>query len=156
MSSQSPQVTERSPSPGEGESTSPLALLARHPLSAYYLLMGSALLLLLLGLIMVMSASSIESVRIFGSPYTLAQRQNFFALLGVVAMFFAERTSVQFWRAFEWPLLLAAFGFLVAVLIIGVDGGDRGSLWCSNLPIYAKWAVRSTSPFEHLNFESCI
>ena len=126
MSSQTPEVSERSASPGEGESNSPLALLARHPLSAYYLLMGSALLLLLLGLIMVMSASSIESVRVFGSPYTLAQRQAFFALLGVVAMFFAARTSVQFWRAFAWPLLLAAFGFLVAVLIIGVEvAGQR-------------------------------
>jgi len=126
MSSQTPEVSERSASPGEGESISPLALLARHPLSAYYLLMGSALLLLLLGLIMVMSASSIESVRVFGSPYTLAQRQAFFALLGVVAMFFAARTSVQFWRAFAWPLLLAAFGFLVAVLIIGVEvAGQR-------------------------------
>ena len=126
MSSQTPEVSERSTSPGQGGSTSPLALLARHPLSAYYLLMGSALLLLLLGLIMVMSASSIESVRVFGSPYTLAQRQAFFALLGVVAMFFAARTSVQFWRAFAWPLLLVAFGLLVAVLIIGVEvAGQR-------------------------------
>ena len=126
MISQTPEVSERSTRPGQGGSTSPLALLARHPLSAYYLLMGSALLLLLLGLIMVMSASSIESVRVFGSPYTLAQRQAFFALLGVVAMFFAARTSVQFWRAFAWPLLLAAFGLLVAVLIIGVEvAGQR-------------------------------
>ena len=126
MSSQTPEVSERSTSPSQGLSTSPLALLARHPLSAYYLLMGSALLLLLLGLIMVMSASSIESVRVFGSPYTLAQRQAFFALLGVVAMFFAARTSVQFWRAFAWPLLLAAYGLLVAVLIIGVEvAGQR-------------------------------
>ncbi len=106
--------------------SSPLGLLVRHPLSAYYLLMGSALLLLLLGLIMVMSASSIESVRVFGSPYTLAQRQAFFALLGVIAMFLAARTSVQFWRAFAWPLLLAAFGFLIAVLVIGVEvAGQR-------------------------------
>ncbi|MEC7000432.1 MAG: putative lipid II flippase FtsW [Actinomycetota bacterium] len=126
MSSQTPEVSERSTSHGQGGSTSPLALLARHPLSAYYLLMGSALLLLLLGLIMVMSASSIESVRVFGSPYTLAQRQAFFALLGVVAMFFAARTSVQFWRAFAWPWLLVAFGLLVAVLIIGVEvAGQR-------------------------------
>ena len=126
MSSQTPEVSERSTSHGQSGSTSPLALLARHPLSAYYLLMGSALLLLLLGLIMVMSASSIESVRVFGSPYTLAQRQAFFALLGVVAMFFAARTSVQFWRAFAWPLLLVAFGLLVAVLIIGVEvAGQR-------------------------------
>lgn len=112
--------------PVAGLKGSRLALLMQHPLSAYYLLMGSALLLLLLGLIMVLSASSIESVRVFGSPYTLAQRQAFFALLGVVAMFFAARTSVEFWRAFAWPLLLAAFGFLIAVLIIGVEvAGQR-------------------------------
>ena len=126
MSSQIPDVSDRSAGPGERGSPSPLALLAGHPLSAYYLLMGSALLLLLLGVIMVMSASSIESVRVFGSPYTLAQRQAFFALLGVVAMFFAARTSVQFWRAFAWPLLLTAFGLLVAVLVIGVEvAGQR-------------------------------
>lgn len=102
------------------------ALLLQHPLSSYYLLMGSALLLLLLGVIMVLSASSIESVRVFGSPYTLAQRQGMFAVLGVVAMYFASRTSIEFWRAFAWPLLLAAFGFLIAVLIIGVEvAGQR-------------------------------
>lgn len=103
-----------------------VALLLQHPLSAYYLLMGATLLLLLLGLIMVMSASSIESVRIFGSPYTLAQRQALFAVLGVIAMYFASRTSIEFWKAFAWPLLLAAFVFLVAVLIIGVEvAGQR-------------------------------
>lgn len=108
---------------GHGSS---VGLLIRHPLSSYYLLMGSALLLLLLGLIMVLSASSIESVRVFGSPYTLAQRQAFFALLGIVAMFFASRTSIEFWRAFAWPLLLAAFGFLIAVLVVGVEvAGQR-------------------------------
>lgn len=102
------------------------ALLMQHPLSAYYLLMGSALLLLVLGLVMVLSASSIESVRVFGSPYTLAQRQAFFAVLGVVAMFFAARTSVQFWKAFAWPLLLVAVGLLVAVLVVGVEvAGQR-------------------------------
>jgi len=107
-------------------SSARIALLMRHPLSGYYLLVGSTLLLLLLGLIMVLSASSIESVRIFGSPYTLAQRQAFFAVLGIVALVFASRTSVEFWRAFAWPLLLLSFGFLIAVLIIGVEvGGQR-------------------------------
>ena len=61
MSSQAPELSERSASPGEGGSISPLALLARHPLSAYYLLMGSALLLLLLGLIMVMSILALKT-----------------------------------------------------------------------------------------------
>lgn len=125
------ESSERDPSGGSPlaaatDRGSRIRLLLQHPLSAYYLLMGSALLLLLLGLIMVLSASSIESVRVFGSPYTLAQRQGFFALLGVVAMYFASRTSIEFWRAFAWPLLLAAFGFLIAVLIIGVEvAGQR-------------------------------
>jgi cell division protein FtsW len=103
-----------------------LALLLNHPLSTYYLLLGATLLLLVLGLIMVLSASSIESFRVFGSAYTLVQRQALFAVLGVVAMILASRTSVQFWRGFSWILFVGAFGLLVAVLIIGVEvAGQR-------------------------------
>jgi cell division protein FtsW len=103
-----------------------IALLLRHPLSTYYLLLGTTLLLLILGLIMVLSASSIESFRVFGSAYTLAQRQGLFAVLGVVAMIFASRTSVQFWRGSAWILFAIAFGLLVAVLVIGVEvAGQR-------------------------------
>ena len=103
-----------------------LALLLNHPLSTYYLLLGATLLLLVLGLIMVLSASSIESFRVFGSAYTLVQRQALFAVLGVVAMIFASRTSVQFWRGFAWVLFAIAFGLLVAVLFIGVEvAGQR-------------------------------
>jgi cell division protein FtsW len=103
-----------------------IALLLSHPLSTYYLLLGTTLLLLVLGLIMVLSASSIESFRVFGSAYTLAQRQLMFAVLGVVAMIVASRTSVQFWRAFSFPLFLIAFGLLIAVLVIGVEvAGQR-------------------------------
>lgn len=100
--------------------------LLDHPLSTYYLLLGTTMLLLVLGLIMVLSASSIESFRVFGSAYTLAQRQFMFALLGVVVMFFLSRTSVQFWRGIAWPLLGFAFLMLLAVLVIGVEvAGQR-------------------------------
>jgi len=103
-----------------------VTLLMNHPLSTYYLLLGTTLLLLILGLIMVLSASSIESYKVFGSSYTLAQRQGLFAVLGVVAMVFASRTSVQFWRGSAVILFVAAFGLLVAVLVIGVEvAGQR-------------------------------
>lgn len=103
-----------------------LALILQHPLSTYYLLLGATLLLLGLGLVMVLSASSIESFRVFGSPYVLAQRQALFAVIGVAAMILASRTSVQFWRAFALPLFLIAFGLLLAVLIVGVEvAGQR-------------------------------
>jgi cell division protein FtsW len=101
-------------------------LLLSHPLSTYYLLLGSTLLLLVLGLIMVLSASSIRSVDTFGSPYTIALRQLMFAVFGVVVMFIAIRTSTHFWKAFAWPLLTIAGVLLVAVLIIGVEvAGQR-------------------------------
>ena len=103
-----------------------LALMLSHPLSTYYLLLGTTLLLLTLGLIMVLSASSIESFRVFGSAYTLVQRQAMFAVVGVVAMLIVSRTSVQFWRGFAWVLFILAFGLLVAVLVIGVEvAGQR-------------------------------
>jgi len=103
-----------------------LQVLLRHPLSNYYLLLGSTLLLLALGLIMVVSASSIESYRVFGSAYTLAQRQFLFAAIGITALFLVTRTSVQFWRAAAWGLLLAAFALLIAVLFMGVEvSGQR-------------------------------
>ena len=101
-------------------------LLLDHPLSTYYLLIGASLLLLLLGLVMVLSASSIESYRIFGSAYTLAQRQAIFAVIGVIMLIFAARTATQFWRAISWYLLAISLVFLVAVLIVGVEvAGQR-------------------------------
>jgi cell division protein FtsW len=109
-----------------GGAVSRVGTLLNHPLSTYYLILGATLLLLVLGLVMVLSASSIESYRVHGSPYTLAQRQALFAVLGVIGMFFAARTSVQFWRGLALPIIGAAFVLLVAVLIIGVEvAGQR-------------------------------
>lgn len=89
-------------------------------MSTYYLILGSTLLLLGLGLVMVLSASSVESVRIFGSAYTLAQRQALFAVVGVIALIFAARSSIQFWRKSAWVFLAIAFVLLCLVLVIGV------------------------------------
>ena len=98
-----------------------VGLLLDHPLSAYYLILGATILLLILGLLMVLSASSVESVRTFGSAYTLVQRQALFAVAGVIALVLAARTSVQFWRQGAWVFLALAFILLVAVLFIGVE-----------------------------------
>ena len=95
--------------------------LLDHPLSTYYLIAGSTLLLLTLGVVMVLSASSIESYRVFGSAYTLAQRQGSFAIVGVIAMFLAARTSVQLWRGLARGGIFVSIGLLIAVLVIGVE-----------------------------------
>jgi len=100
--------------------------VSRHPMVLYYLLLGAALALLLLGLLMVLSASSVLSIRQFGSPYTLAQRQGLFAIAGVVLMLIATRLPIAWWRRMAWPSLIAAFALLGAVLVIGVEvSGQR-------------------------------
>jgi len=100
--------------------------VSRHPMVLYYLLLGAALALLLLGLLMVLSASSVLSIRQFGSPYTLAQRQGLFAVAGVVLMLIATRLPIAWWRRMAWPSLIAAFALLGAVLVIGVEvSGQR-------------------------------
>jgi len=92
-----------------------------NPLSTYYIIAGSTLLLLLIGVVMVTSASSIESFKVYGSAYTLAQRQGMFAVIGIFIMFLAARTAIQFWRGFAWALLFGSLGLLVLVLVIGVE-----------------------------------
>lgn len=100
--------------------------LLSHPLSTYYLIGGSSVLLLLLGLVMVLSASSIESYRIFGSSYTLAERQALFGVIGLIGLYFTARMSVQFWRGTARWIFLLAIVLLIAVLVIGVSvAGQR-------------------------------
>ena len=95
--------------------------LIHHPMGLYYLLLGATLALLGLGLLMVLSASSVLSIKLHGSPYTLAQRQLLFAAIGVVLMIIGTRLSVKVWRSLAWPALIGAFVLLVAVLIVGVE-----------------------------------
>jgi cell division protein FtsW len=89
--------------------------------------MGATLLLLTLGLLMVLSSSSIESLKFSGSSYTLFLRQLMFAVAGVIMMLIvARRTSIQFWRGISPGILGFALIALVAVLVIGISvNGQR-------------------------------
>ena len=92
---------------------------SEHPMATYHVLLGSTLLLLVLGVAMVLSASTVESYRVFGSAYTLWLRQVMFAVVGVVALFLASRMSVAWWRRFAYPLLVFSFATLAIVLVVG-------------------------------------
>ena len=117
--------TSRGKAEASGEAPVRRSLL-QHPMGLYYLLLGATLALLGLGLLMVLSASSVLSIRLHGSPYTLAQRQLLFAVIGVVLMVVATRLSVRTWRRLAWPALIVALVLLVAVLIVGVEvSGQR-------------------------------
>ena len=90
------------------------ALLAR-PLADYYLLISSTALLLILGLMMVYSATSVAQFGASGSAVVSVQRQAISAGVGLVAFWLCQRLPVQTWRVLARPGLLLAF-FLVGAL----------------------------------------
>jgi len=92
----------------------------KHPLAHYGFLLGATLLLLIIGLIMVLSASSVVSFRINNSSYTLFFRQAMFAAVGLIAMMFLSRMPVGFFRRLAFPALTASAISLLLVLVPGI------------------------------------
>lgn len=84
--------------------------------------------LLLVGVVMVYSASAIWADYKFDDSFFFAKRQLLFAILGIVAMFGLMNVPYLSWRNIAKILLIICFVMLVAVLIPGVGmvrGGAR-------------------------------
>jgi cell division protein FtsW len=82
--------------------------------ASFYLLLGTTLFLLLFGLVMVLSSSSIEQFTESGSFFSTFNRQAVFALLGTVGMLFASRLRAAQLRR------IANIGIGVALLLQGL------------------------------------
>jgi cell division protein FtsW len=79
------------------------------PLTSYYLLLGASGLLLTIGLMMVLSASSVFSYRHFGgNSYAVFLKQLTWVVLAAPAAFLASRLPHRFLRALAWPGLIMA------------------------------------------------
>ena len=92
-------------------STSLKAALDR-PLTSYYLLVSASALLLTIGLIMVLSASSVYAFKQTGNSYSTAERQLMWVLIGIPCAWLASRLPESFIRRLAWP------GYIVAVLLL--------------------------------------
>jgi cell division protein FtsW len=91
------------------------------PLSSYYLLLGASALLLVIGLIMVMSASSIYAYRHYdGDSYAVLKKQLIWMLLGVPTAFVASRMSQRWIRRLVWPAYLLSLVLLLLTAKMGV------------------------------------
>jgi len=85
------------------------------------------LVILLIGIIMVLSASFTRGFYTQSDPLRLFTRQLVFAISGVALMFITSRLSVRTISRWSMHLLLVSIGLLVLVLIIGirVNGARR-------------------------------
>lgn len=92
-----------------------------------YTLLITVLLLLALGLIMVLSASSPTSLSESGKSYKYFVKQAIFACSGLIAMGFISKIDYRFYKKFyKWAYIIA-FILLVLVLVIGkeINGAKR-------------------------------
>lgn len=94
----------------------------------YFVVIGATMFLVIFGLVMVLSSSSVVSLSSSGDPFTGFLRQAMFALLGIPVMFVAARLPPIFWK--KWAglavLISLALQFLVVATGLGVDrGGNR-------------------------------
>jgi cell division protein FtsW len=86
-------------------------MLAR-PLSSYYLLLASSGLLLLIGLTMVFSATSVKAYEASGNAFAVIANQAFFALLGLFAFWVCQRLPAGTLRDLGKYILAAAIVLL--------------------------------------------
>lgn len=94
-------------------------LLGR-PLASYYLLLLSAGLLLVIGLTMVFSATSVEQFVTSGSAFTSIERQAISAVIGLAAFWVCQRLPVRTYRALARPGLILAFLFVGALDVLAL------------------------------------
>jgi cell division protein FtsW len=89
------------------------------PMTSLHLVLAIFLLLLTIGLLMVLSSSSVTSYRRDGSSFAVFQSQILFAALGLPAFVVASRLPLRVIRGASTAALLISLGLLVAVLLIG-------------------------------------
>jgi cell division protein FtsW len=92
------------------------------PLAAYYLVLGSTVALATIGLVMVLSSSSVESLRSTHSSYTIFAKQAMFAAAALPLSWVATRLPKRFWTRLAWPLLVVGFvGLLLVFSPLGFE-----------------------------------
>ncbi len=122
------------PEPGPGSRSGALAARislgrAMNSESAdYFLLLGITLFMVVFGLVMVLSSSSVESHNDTDNFFSRFWSQGAYTLIGLPLMFIVSRIPMAFWKRSIWFILGAAcfLQLLVLVTPLGVEiGGNR-------------------------------
>jgi len=110
--------------------TGALALLRGildRPLASYYLLLSSVGLLVLIGLVMVFSVTSLDAYAQTGNPFTAILRQLLSAIVGLLAFWLFQRLPARTFRVLSRPLMFLAFLLMVFVDLMAWLSARRGS-----------------------------
>ena len=97
------------------------------PMTSFHLIISVAALLTTLGLIMVLSASGVESYGVDGSAWRIFGKQVVWTLIGLLACYLAVRVRVRFIRRIAFTGFASTIVLLVLVLIPGIGTLSNGS-----------------------------
>src|SRR5258708_34317734 len=89
--------------------------------------LGLVAALLLVGLVMVTSASITIAARDMGDPFYFLERQFIFTVAGLISAWVMTRVPAELWDKYSLALLLLALLLLILVLIPGLGGVVHGS-----------------------------
>lgn len=85
----------------------------QRPMASYTIVITAAGLLLALGMMMVLSASSVLAERVYGDAYYFVKRQVVFLVLGLPIAWAASRMTRGTLKAMAWVTLFASIGLLL-------------------------------------------
>ncbi|MBB5933483.1 putative lipid II flippase FtsW [Streptomyces zagrosensis] len=129
--------TARRPPTSRPPRRSPLVALARlrerarrawdRPLTAYYLILGGSVLLIVLGLVMVYSASQIKALQSGLAPSFFFRKQLLAAIIGGLLMLAAVRMPIRLHRALAYPLLAVSVVLMCLVQVPGIGVAVNGN-----------------------------
>ena len=107
------------------------------PLTSYYLLLGASALLLTIGLIMVLSASSVYSFRVNdGDSYAVVKRQLLWVAIALPCAWIASRMSTRAMRRLSWLGILASILLLLLTRVPGLGVEVNGNTnWLALGPV---------------------
>ncbi|WP_248964827.1 putative lipid II flippase FtsW [Sphaerisporangium perillae] len=113
-----------------------LGKLLDRPLTSYYLVLGCSALLLALGLMMVLSASSIMALQLKGDPFYWFLKQSISVAIGLPLMWLCSRLPPRFFRLAGYPLMAIAIIGLIMVIFIGeTEQGAQRWIYIGSLTI---------------------
>ncbi|CAL9399095.1 putative peptidoglycan glycosyltransferase FtsW [Streptomyces sp. enrichment culture] len=127
------RAVKRPAAPGPSRENALLRLHTRarrawdRPLTAYYLILGGSLLITVLGLVMVYSASQITALQLSLPGSYFFRKQFLAALIGGALMFAASRMPVKLHRALAYPILAGVIFLMVLVQVPGIGMSIKGN-----------------------------
>lgn len=111
-------------------------LATKAPTRAFYSILAVVSMLILFGLIMVLSSSSIVAINSGGSAWNMFRKQITWAMFGLFAMVSTYRMPYHMWRKWVTPVLGLSFGLMFLPFAPGIGVSINGArAWVALGPV---------------------